>query len=416
MFRPLSLYVGLRYTRAKRRNHFVSFISLASMLGIALGVTVLITVLSVMNGFDFEIKNHFFNLANHVTVSSLNDSFTDYPKVEKAAINVPGVVAAAPFVSGQGMITNAGQVVPIVVTGVNPAQQANVSELTDKITQGSMSALKPGDFGMVIGEGLAMQLGVKVGSKITLITPQANVSPIGVLPVFKRFTVVGIFQVTGNDSFNSGMALININDAQKLFKMGDSVSGVRLKVKNLFDAPQVAQNVSKKLDFQYYVSNWTQEYGSFFHAIQMEKTMMFIILVLIIAVAAFNLVSTLVMVVADKRSEIAIMRTLGTSPGTVMRIFMVQGCVVGVIGTLFGLIGGVALAMNVTSLVNWLQNLLHTQFISSSVYFINYLPSRIEWHDVMHICFIALGLSLLATLYPAWSASRTHPAEALRYE
>lgn len=416
MFRPASLFIGLRYTRAKRRNHFVSFISLVSMLGIALGVAVLITVLSVMNGFDYEIKNHFFDLANHVSISGVNGKLTNYQAVESRVANLPGVVAAAPFVSGQAMVTHKGQVYPVITTGVDPLQQVKVSVLGKKMISGSMAALKPGKFGVVIGEGLAVSLGVTVGDKIILLTPRASISPIGILPTFKRFQVVGIFHAKGNESFDRGSVIINLSDAQKLYNLGNSISGIRLRVKNLYNAPQVSNEVSKALHYQYMVTNWTQEYGSFFKAIRMEKTMMFIILVLIVAVAAFNLVSTLIMAVTDKRSEIAILRTLGASQGMIMRIFMVQGLVVGIFGTILGLIGGVLLALNATKIVNGIQNVFHTQFISANVYFIDYLPSRLQESDVIHICAIALCLSLLATIYPAFSAARTQPAEALRYE
>lgn len=416
MFKPVPLYIGLRYTRAKRRNHFISFISLVSMLGIALGITVLITVLSVMNGFDFEIRNKIFDLANQVTVSNLQGRVNHWQSLAKEIQPKLNVVAVAPFISGQGMITNLGRSAPVLVTGIIPKQEQTVSSLGHYMLEGSFNALQAKQFGMVIGEFVADSLGLSVGDKVILFTPQATPSPLGVIPRFKQFKVVGIFHVSGNTALDRGMVFINMHDAQVLYNFGNSVSGLRLRVDDLYAASQVSNQLQEQLSENYIVSNWTDEYGAFFKAIRLEKTMMFLILLLIIAVAAFNLVSTLVMVVTDKRAEIAILRTLGATPRTIMAIFMVQGCVVGLVGTLLGLIGGVLLALNVTTIVNFIQKVFHVDLISSSIYFINYLPSKLEWNDVWQICVIALLLSLLATIYPAWQASRTQPAEALRYE
>jgi lipoprotein-releasing system permease protein len=416
MFRPVALYIGLRYTRAKRRNYFISFISLASMIGIALGVMVLITVLSVMNGFDEEIKHRVFDMARQVTVSRYDGVLPQWQTLQRQLSSAPNVVAVAPFVNGQGILTNQGASQPIMVTGVMPAEETKVSQLPAKIVQGSLSALQPGQFGIVIGEKLAQQLGLKIGDKVPLFVPKASVTPAGMNIRFKRFTIVGLFNVGGGFGFDTGTAMINMRDAQVLYELGDSVSGLRLKVPDLYAAPKVAASLQNTLSDQYVVSDWTEEYGSFFKAIRMEKSMMFFILVLIIAVAAFNLVSSLVMIVTDKRSEIAILRTLGASPREIMTIFMVQGCIIGIIGTLLGVIGGVVLALNATSIVAHLQELLHVQFVSASIYFIDYLPSHLQWADVWRISVIALALSLLATIYPALQAARTQPAEALRYE
>lgn len=416
MFRPLALYIGLRYTRAKRRQHFISFISLASMLGIALGVAVLITVLSVMNGFDYEIQNRLFNSANQVTISRLDGPLANWQALQQQAEKQPKVIAAAPFVSGQGMLSNLGVSAPAMITGVLPDNESRVSQMSANLIRGSFNTLTPNSFNMVIGAGLASDLGLGVGDKVILFTTKATATPFGIQPRYRQFTISGIFQVEGNPAMNRGLGFINMHDAQALYQLGDRVSALRLRINNLYAAPEVSHNLENTLPEGYFVSNWTEEYGTFFKAIRMEKTMIFLLLLFIIAVAAFNLVSSLVMAVNDKQADIAILRTFGATPRTVMAIFIVQGFVIGAIGTLLGFVGGILLAWNVGSVVDFIQNIFHVQFISSSVYFISYLPSRLEWTDVWQVSAIALGLSLLATLYPAWQASRTQPAEALRYE
>lgn len=417
MFRPFPLFIGLRYTRAKRRNHFVSFISLVSMLGIALGVTVLITVLSVMNGFDYQIRNRIFQLAEQVTVNNYTGPIANWQTLAQQIKQYHDVVAVAPFVNGQGMLSEDGLTSPVLVRGVQPDLEEQVSQLASKIQQGSFNNLTPNSFGIVLGQKLADSLGLQMGDKVVLFTPQASVSPIGLLPRFKRFTVVGIFSVgSGGFGLDTGIAYINMQDAQVLYNLGENVSGLRLKVSDLYAAPQVTYELQSGFKQQYLVSNWTEQYGDFFKAIKMEKTMMFFILILIIAVAAFNLVSSLVMIVTDKRSEIAILRTLGASPRTIMLIFMIQGCMVGLVGTILGLIGGVLLALNAPHIVSGIQHLFNVQLISSQVYLVDYLPSKLELSDVWHVSLIALGLCLVATLYPAWQAARTEPVEALRYE
>lgn len=416
MFRPLALYIGLRYTRAKRRQHFVSFISLASMLGIALGVMVLITVLSVMNGFDFEIRNRLFNLSNQVTVSRPDGPVQNWQALQQEVEKFPHVVTAAPYVAGQGMLSNTGSTAAVMVTGILPDQESKVSEMAKNIVSGSFASLTPGSFNMVVGEGLAASLGVNMGDKVLLFTPRASATPLGVFPRFKQFVISGIFHVDGNAPMDSGLAFVQMHDAQVLYQVPNAISGLRLKVSDLYVAPSVAQNLQNTLSPQYQVSDWTQEYSQFFKAIRMEKTMIFLLLVFIIAIAAFNLVSSLVMVVNDKQADIAILRTYGATPRTIMGIFVVQGFVIGLVGTSLGFVGGILLAWNVGDVVDFIQRLFHVQFISSNIYIINYLPSRLEWRDVGQVCSIALGMSLLATLYPAWQASRTQPAEALRYE
>lgn len=416
MFRPVALFIGLRYTRAKRRNHFISFISITSMLGIALGVTALITVLSVMNGFDEEIRHRLFSMAPQIRVTTITGTTPQWEELNTQLQKFPDVVGTAPYVNSQAMISYAGQVRPAIVDGILPNEEAKVSKIAGKFVQGSLDALRPGHFGIVIGQELADNLGVSLGDKLTVVTPQASVSLAGVIPRFKRFTLVGIFKVGTGFGFDTGLAFIHLQDAQKLFQLDDEVSGVRVQLKNLYQAPKISNMMAKQLPPEYQVTDWTQEYGDLFQAIKLEKNMMFIILLLIIAVAAFNLVSTLVMVVTDKKSDIAILRTLGATPRTILATFMVQGTIVGFVGTLFGFIFGVLLALNITALVAAAENYLGIQLLASNMYYVNYLPSKIDWNDVANICGAALVMSLLATIYPAWRASRTQPAEALRYE
>jgi lipoprotein-releasing system permease protein len=414
MFKPLALYIGLRYTRAKKRNHFVSFISLSSMLGIGLGVMVLITVLSVMNGFDEEIHKRFFGMAPEITVSGRNGQIADWQKLEAELKNTPGVTAIAPYIGAQGLLTHEGQILPIVLTGIDPQQEQAVTHLKDKLVVGNMADLQ--HFGIILGRGLANNLGVMVGDKVTIMIPAASVTPAGMIPRFKRFTVAGIFSAGAGFNFDTKLAFINMADAQKLMQFGDNVSGLKLKVRNIYEAPALSEKLAEKLGYDYEVGNWTQQFGEFFHAVKLEKTMMFLILLLIIAVAAFNLVASLVMVVNDKQSEIAILRTLGATPSSILWIFIVQGMMVGIVGTLIGLAGGLILASNATSIVNALQSVLHTQLLSSNVYFVDYLPSKIMFSDLWQICVVALLMSFVATIYPAWRASKTVIAEALHYE
>lgn len=416
MFRPAAFFIGLRYTRAKRRNHFISFISMMSMMGIALGVIVLITVLSVMNGFDREIKKRVFSMWPPLTVSTAAGYVANWQDLEKILHDYTDITAVAPYVSGQVLITNSGYVSPAMVTGIEPLSEKKISQLSDKMVQGDLTDLKSRGFGIVLGEELANRLDVVMGDKVTVVTPQVSLSPAGVIPRFKRFTVTGIFRAGSGFGFDMALAYINLSDAQKLFQMGASVSGLHASLKDVYAAPRITTELSKQLTKSATITNWTDQFGPFFHAVKLEKTMMFFILLLIIAVAVFNLVCTLVMVVNDKEADIAILRTFGATPRMIMAIFVVQGAIVGVVGTLLGIIGGIALALNVTNIVHGIEQLLHVQFLSSSVYFVNYLPSELQWIDVLEISLAALILSLIATLYPAWRASRTEPVEALRYE
>jgi lipoprotein-releasing system permease protein len=386
------------------------------MIGIALGVAVLITVLSVMNGFDDTIRDHFFAMAQQVTIRTVSGTMQNWQPLQREVSSYQNVIGTAPFVAGQGLLSANGQTSAVLAFGIDPAIEQSISELPQKIISGNLNALKANHFGVVIGAKLASTLGLALGDKVNLVVPTVALTPVGIFPRFKAFTVVGIFQVGNGFGYDSQLAYINIADAQKLFLLNNAVSGLQLKLSDLYAAPAVSQALNQKLPAGFLVSDWTQDYGAFFQAVKLEKTMMFLILILLVAVAAFNLVSTLVMTVTDKKSDIAILRTLGATPGTILRIFMIQGMVVGVIGTLIGIISGILLALHVTEIVNGLESLLHVQLLSSDVYYVDYLPSHLQFTDVWQVSVVALILCLLATIYPAWRAARTQPAEALRYE
>ena len=409
------LLVGLRYTRAKRRNHFISFISLTSMLGIGLGVAALIVVLSVMNGFQKEVRARILGVVAHVQITGAENRLSDWQGVAREAAANPAVTAAAPFVNAQGMLMLGASVRGAVVRGIVPDLEQKVAEIGLRMVAGKLEALQPGEFGIVLGSELARALGARVGDKVTLIAPQGLVTPAGILPRLKQFTVVGVFEV-GMFEYDSTLALIHFADAQKLYGMGEDASGVRLKLKDMFQSREVTRDLFTRLRGDLYISDWTRSHANYFRAVQIEKTMMFIILLLIVAVAAFNIVSTLVMAVTDKQADIAILRTLGSSPGGIMKIFIVQGVLIGVIGTLIGVAGGVALALNIDVVVPFLERLLSIQFLSREVYYITELPSDLQGRDVVAIGLVSLLLSLFATLYPSWRAARVNPAEALRYE
>jgi lipoprotein-releasing system permease protein len=409
------LLVGLRYTRAKRRNHFISFISLTSMLGIALGVAALIVVLSVMNGFQKEVRARILGVVSHVQITGADNRLNEWREVAREAAELPAVVAAAPFVNAQGMLMLGPSVRGIIVRGVVPELEQKVAEIGLRMVAGKLESLVPGEFSIVLGVELARALGARVGDRVTLIAPQGLVTPAGILPRLKQFSVEGIFEV-GMFEYDSTLALINLSDAQKLYGMGDAASGVRLKLRDLFESRQVTRDLITRLKGDLYISDWTRSHANYFRAVQIEKTMMFIILLLIVAVAAFNIVSTLVMAVTDKQPDIAILRTLGASPGGIMKIFIVQGALIGVIGTLIGVAGGIALALNIDVVVPFLERLLSMKFLSQEVYYITELPSDLQSGDVLAIALVSLLLSLFATLYPSWRAARINPAEALRYE
>ncbi|MEI7429665.1 MAG: lipoprotein-releasing ABC transporter permease subunit [Betaproteobacteria bacterium] len=412
---PYELLIGLRYTRAKRRNHFISFISLISMLGIALGVAALIVVLSVMNGFQTELRGRILAVVSHIQITGASGEMAEWQGVAEQASKQPGVLAAAPFVQAQGMLSFGQSVRGAMVRGVLPDFEDKVVDFRSHMKEGKLDSLVPDSFNIVLGSELAKALGVFVGDKVTVIAPQGVVTPAGVVPRLKTFTVTGLFEV-GMFEYDSGLALIRMEDAQRLYRMDDRVSGVRLKLDDLFQAPIIARQLANNINAAAYISDWTRSHANFFRAVQIEKNMMFIILSLIVAVAAFNIVSTLVMAVTDKQADIAILRTLGASPGSIMGIFMVQGGLIGFIGLGLGIVGGVTLALNVDVVVPFIEKILGTQFMSKEVYYISNLPSELQWKDVTTITGVSFVLSLVATIYPSWRASRVNPAEALRYE
>lgn len=413
--RPFELFVGLRYTRAKRRTQFISFISLASMLGIALGIAALITVMSVMNGFEKEIRARILGAAAHVQLVGGEAGIADWRGLAQAVARHPEVTAVAPFVQAQGLLSTGSAVRGVFVRGIVPERENEVAEFGKHMKAGELSALQPGGFGIVIGVGIARALALNVGDRVTLISPQGQVTPAGLMPRLKQFTVVGIFALDHNE-FDSALALTRMEDAQVLYRMDGAVSGLRLKVRDIDRAPQVARELASGVPRDVFLTDWTQQNVNYFRAIQIEKRMMFIILTLIIAVAAFNLVSTLVMVVTDKHPDIAILRTLGASPASIMKIFVVQGAVIGTIGTLLGVACGVALALNIDVVVPAIEDAFGFHILSREVYYISDLPSDLHWRDVWSVAGMSLALAFVATLYPSWRASRVNPAEALRYE
>jgi lipoprotein-releasing system permease protein len=385
------------------------------MLGIALGVTALITVLSVMNGFEQELRERILGMASHATVTEFGGRLDDWQGVEQQVMERADVIAAAPYVRGETMLSAGKRVSGAIVRGILPDEEAKVSDVLSHLKAGDARQLKAGEYGIILGNELAYALGVGYGDTVTVVAPQIMTGPVGVMPRLRRFKVVGIFEI-GMYEYDRGVALVHMQDAARLFQLGDAVTGLRLKLDDLFKAPVVARDLARQLPGDYRVQDWTREHGNFFRAVKTEKRVMFIILTLIVAVAAFNIVSTLVMVVTDKRADIAILRTLGASPRTIMLIFVIQGAVIGVFGTLLGVLGGVSLALNVETLVPAIESLFHVHFLPSDVYYISEVPSDLHWRDVGVMTGVALLLSFLATLYPAWRAARTHPAEALRYE
>jgi lipoprotein-releasing system permease protein len=412
-------WIGLRYTRAKKRtggrNPFISVISLISLVGLALGVAALIVVLSVMNGFQKELRTRILSVASHIEVSGAGGELADWPHVVQQVLREPRILGVAPFVQEQGMLAFDQQVRGVGVRGIIPEAEEKVADFKRHMKAGRLDDLKPGEFGIVLGSEVARALNVYTGDKVTLIAPQGLVTPAAVLPRLKQFRVVGIFEV-GMFEFDSGLALIHLEDAQKLYRLGDNVSGVRLKVDDLFAAPRIARQLLVTLDADAYVTDWTRSHANFFRAVAIEKNMMFLILLLIVAVAAFNIVSTLVMAVTDKQADIAILRTLGASPRSIMQVFIVQGALIGVVGLLAGVGGGVALALNIDVVVPAIEHALGIQFLAKDVYYISELPSDLQWGDVGVISGVSFVLTLLATLYPSWRAARVNPAEALRYE
>lgn len=410
------LFIGLRYTRAKRRNHYISFISLISLLGITLGMTALITVMSVMNGFQEEIRTRILGVASHIQISGVNEKLSNWQGVANEAIKHSQVEAAAPYVSAQGMVSFNQVVRGVLVRGVLPSKEDKVADFSQMMISGELNNLVSGEFGIVVGAELAQSLGASKGDKIVLISPQGQMTPVGILPRLKQFTITGIFKA-GHFEYDSTLVLIHMADAQKLYRMENTqVSGVRLKLQDLFQSKQVVQELLPMISDTTFISDWTSQHANYFRAIQIEKRMLSLILALLILVAAFNIVSTLVMAVTDKQSDIAILRTLGASPRSIMKIFIIQGTLIGFLGTILGVLGGVLLAFNVDSVVASIEYLFNVQFLSREVYYISEVPSDPHLVDIVTVAILSFGLTILATIYPSYRASKVNPAEALRYE
>jgi len=415
MMKPLSVFIGLRYLKAKKQNHFISFISLVSMLGIALGVTTLITVISVMNGFEKELRSRILGAISHATIQPLDRPLDHWREIISQVDKRDDVVAAAPYIEvGAWLQANGSS--GALIRGIDPAYEARVSDVATSMLDGSLDDLKSGSYGIVLGVGLAVRLRVGLGDKVTIIAPRLKASPFGASPLMRRFTVVGMFEF-GEYENDTGLAMVHIDDAARLLRMPEgSIGGIRLKLKDLDSAWWVAREISLQLDGVYRVRDWSQERGNLFQAVKTEKTVMWVILSLIIAVAAFNIISMLVMVVTDKQSDIAILKTMGARAGTIMRVFVVQGSLIGIIGTLLGVAGGILLAQNISTVMPLLERIFGFSLFPQDIYYITELPSDLRSSDVTGFALMSLGMSFLSTLYPAWRASRTHPAEALRYE
>ncbi len=416
MFQPYELFIGLRYTRARRRNHFISFISLISILGIAIGVWALITIISVMNGFESELRNRILGMASHATISDYSGALPHWGSVLEQAKQHDDVTGAAPYVEGQLMLSSGGQVSGAIARGILPQYERDVADIEEKIQAGRLDSLQGGAWNIVLGKELAYSLRLRLGDKVTIITPQTNVTAAGFMPRLKTFTVSGIFEL-GMHEYDSALVFMHAEDAGKLFRLPKgSVTGIRLKLTDMFQAHKIAEDVASTLDDSYWVSDWTRRHANFFSAIKTERMVMFIILTLIVAVAAFNIISTLIMVVTDKQADIAILRTLGASPRSIMLVFMVQGTMVGVMGTLIGMLAGAISGAYIGEAIALVESTFGFKFLAPDVYYISDLPSELRWQNVLTAGGFAFVVSVLATLYPARRAAKVQPAEALRYE
>lgn len=413
---PFELQLGFRYTRAKRRNGFISFISFSSIAGIALGIMALIVVMSIMNGFQYELRERILSMTAHMQVTGYDGRLPHWEVVAKRIEGTPHVLGMAPVIEEQAMLSHHKAVKGVMVRAIDPEWEPRVSKLNHHMQSGDFAALRQQKYGILLGKDLAEELGVRVGDKVTLIAPEASVTVMGVIPRFKRFTVVGIFSVDMYE-YDAGLAVMHIRDAAKVYRYPpDTVSALTLKLDDLFAVEAVRKALAERLDETYYTVDWTQRHANFFRAVQMEKRMMFIVLALIIMVAAFNIVSMMVMVVTDKQSDIAVLKTLGATPLSIQVMFMVQGIIIGMTGTVIGVALGVLLALNIDVVVPFMEQLFGFHFFPPDVYYISEVPSKLEWSDVESVALLAFALTVLATLYPAWRAARIQPAEALRYE
>jgi lipoprotein-releasing system permease protein len=407
--------IGTRYLRSTHRRGFVSFVALMSVLGLMLGVATLITVLSVMNGFERELRNRILSVTSHGTLSGIEGSITDWRAVQQSAVKQPGVQAAVPYIEEQSMLSNGVYVAGATVRGVLPDEERKATGLSQSLTMGRLEDLEPGKYRIILGSALAQELHAKVGGQVVLIAPEGTATPTGVVPRMRRFLVTGIFK-SGMYEFDRGLALVHITDAARLYKLGDKVTGIRLALQDPLQAPSLVVKIARDLGGGFYVSDWTRNHINFFRSIELTKSMMFVILLMIVGVAAFNIVATLVMIVKEKQTDIAILRTLGAGPPNILITFAIQGVMIGLVGTLLGAGLGTLLSHNLESLVAALERALGTHFLDASVYYMSDLPAYVEWMDVVRVCTVAFLLCAVATIYPAWRASRTAPAEALRHE
>ena len=415
MLRPYELAIALRYVRSRNKNRFISFISVISMAGIALAVAVLIMVLSVMNGFEAEVRDRILQIVAHASISGLDGRISDWRSLAAVAGQDPQVIAGSRFVDGQAMLVGPAEIRGVQLRGVDPASELKTSALGSLMVEGALQALEPGSFGIVVGKTLAEELHVGVGDSVIMLVAQGTITPAGIVPRMRRFRVTGIFYA-GMYEFDRALVFVHIADAQRLLRFGDDVSGVRLAIRDPLQAPTVVRAVANAWGGGVYVTDWTREHGNFFRSIQLTRSIIFVILLLVVGVAAFNIVSTLVMVVRDKRGEIAILRTLGASPAGILTIFVLQGALVGLVGTLVGTVAGVLGAWNVSAIAAVIERITGFRFLAPDVYFISELPSRLVWTDVWQIAGIALALGLVSTIYPAWRGAVTAPAEGLRHE
>lgn len=415
MFKPLELYIGLRYLRAKRHNHFISFISLTSVLGIALGIVVIITVLSVMNGFQTEVRDRMLRMTAHGNILELDGTLDDWQHAAQAIAHIEQIAGVAPYIEAQSMVVKGSQVTGVQLSGVQPSIETEVSDIDEFMLDSDLDVLQAGQFKVLLGSELANYLAATVGDKVTIIAPETSVTPAGIIPKMRRFTVAGIYEI-GMNQFDRNTAIIHIQDAQKLFRYQDKVTGLRLKLDDIFLVPGLTQVINDQLQDEYWMTDWTRRHQNFFRAVKMEKTMMFVIMTLIVAVAAFNVVSMLIMVVTDKQSDIAILRTYGISARSILWVFIIQGSLIGVLGTILGVLGGIGLSLNLEHIILFVEQLLGQKVLDPSVYYITDLPSELHLSDVSYVAFISFALTVLATLYPAFKAANTRPAHALRYE